>query len=145
MQSRDPVEGDLRFRLPVESQYVEITTYSNLSRFTPLVIDLDTASKKTYLDDLLCKSRVIDRFYSTIAPVTPGGSLESNSQLLVVHTYINLATIRLGIFDSWKAKRLEAATAIAKILDIVDISDIGYMHPVVGVSHHVSNKNNLER
>lgn len=55
--------------------------------------------------------------------------------MLVVHTYIHLAKIRLGIFDSWKAKRLESAIAIGKMLDLVDVSSIGYMHPVVGVSH----------
>jgi len=143
MQSRDPVEGDLRFRFPVEPQYVKFTTYPRLPWLTPFVIDLDAASKKTYFDDLLRKSRAIDRFHDTIAPVTPGGSSESNAQLLVVHTYIRLATIRLGMFDSWKAKRLEAATAIAKILDVIDISGIGYMHPVLGVSHHVPSKNTL--
>ena len=105
-----------------------------------LVKDLDTASKKAYSDDLLHKSQVIDRFHSTIAPVTPGGSPESNAQLLVVHTYIHLATIRLGIFDSWKAKRFEAAMAIANMLDTVDVSRMGYMYPVVGVSH-ASGKN----
>jgi len=96
---------------------------------------LDAASKKSYFDDLLRKSRVIDKFHDTIAPVTLGGSPESNAQLLVVHTFIRLATIRLGIFDSWKGKRLESALAIANMLDDIDISSIGYMHPVVGVSH----------
>lgn len=73
-------------------------------------------------------------FYGTIAPVTLGGSPESNAQLLVVHTYIRLATIRLGMFDSWKGKRLESALAIANMLDDIDVSSIGYMQPVVGVS-----------
>ena len=95
---------------------------------------LDPSSKKVYFDDLLRRSRVIDKFHGTIAPVTLGGSTESNAQLLVVHTYIRLATIRLGIFDSWKGKRLESALAIANMLDDIDVSTIGYMHPVVGVS-----------
>ena len=97
--------------------------------------DLDAVSKKSYYDDLLRKSRVIDKFHDTIAPITLGGSPESNAQLLVVHTCIHLATIRLGIFDSWKGKRLESALAVASMLDGVDISNIGYIHPVVGVSH----------
>ena len=125
----------------MEPQYVKLTAYPYLPRFTPSAKDLNAASKKTYCDDLLRKSRVIDRFHGTIAPVTPGGSSESNAQLLVVHTYIRLATIRLGIFDSWKAKRLEAATAIANMLGVVDVSSTGYMSPVVGVSHHTSSKN----
>ena len=95
---------------------------------------LDALCKKTYFDDLLRKSRVIDRFHSTIAPVTVGGSPESNAQLLVVHTYIRLATIRLGMFDSWKGKRFESALAVANMLEDIDVSTIGYMHPVVGVS-----------
>lgn len=125
----------------MESQYVRFITCPYLPRFTSFVKDLDLASKKTYFDDLLSKSRVIDQFHGTIAPVTSGGSPESNTQLLVVHTYIRLATIRLGIFDSWKAKRLEAAMATANMLDAVDLSSIGYICPAVGVSHHVSTKN----
>ena len=101
---------------------------------TPFIKGLDVPSKKAYFDGLLHKSRIIDMFYGTIAPVTLGGSPESNAQLLVVHTYIRLATIRLGMFDSWKGKRLESALAIANMLDDIDVSSIGYMHPVVGVS-----------
>lgn len=141
MQSHNSVEGNLWFRLPVEPQYVKLTAYPCLPRFTLFAKDLDAASKKTYCDDLLRKSRIIDRFHSTIAPVTPGGSSDSNAQLLVVHTYIRVATIRLGIFDSWKAKRLEAATAVANMLGVVDVSSTGYMPPVMGVSHHASSKN----
>jgi hypothetical protein len=107
-----------------------------------LVKDLDTASQKLYYDDLLRKSRVVDMFHGTIAPVTPSGPPENNARLLVVHTYIRFATIRLGIFDSWKGKRLESALAIANMLDDVDVSSIGYMHPAVGVSH-VPTKNAL--
>ena len=128
----------------MESQYVKFTTYSYLPRFTPSTKDLDAASKKSYFDKLLYKSRVLDRFHATIAPVTPNGSPESSAKLLVVHTYIHLAKIRLGIFDSWKAKRLESAIAIGKMLDLVDVSSIGYMHPVVGVSH-ASGKSILHR
>lgn len=97
--------------------------------------DLDTASKKSYYDDLLRKSRVVDTFRGTIAPVSLEGSPETNTQLLVVHTFIHLATIRLGIFDSWKRKRLESALAVANMLDDVDISTMGYMPPIIGVSH----------
>ena len=102
---------------------------------TFLIKDLDVPSKKAYFDDLVRKSRVIDMFHGTVAPVTLGGSPESNAQLLVVHTYIRLATIRLGIFDSWKGKRFESALAIASMLDDIDVSTIGYMHPVVGVRY----------
>ncbi|KAF9648864.1 hypothetical protein BDM02DRAFT_3235476 [Thelephora ganbajun] len=94
--------------------------------------NLDAASRQLYFDGLLRKSQVIDRFHGTIAPVTPGNSLKSNARLLVVHTYICLATIRLGIFDSWKRKRLESAVAVANILEDVDVFSIGYVHPVVG-------------
>ena len=133
MQSHDFIEGNLRFRIIVESQYVKFNTCFYLPRFTPLE-DLDTASKKSYYDELLHKSRVIDRFHETIAPVTPGGSPKSNAQLFVVHTYIRLATIRLGIFNSWGGKRFESALAIANMLDDVDVSNIGYVCPVMGVS-----------
>lgn len=104
---------------------------------------MDALNKKAYLDDLLRKSRVIDTFHSTIAPVTLGGSPDSNAQLLVIHTYIRLATIRLGMFDSWKGKRFESALAVANMLDDVDISTIGYMYPVVGVSRILLTKNTV--
>lgn len=142
MQSHNVTEPDLRFRFVVGSKYVwarhlflSPTTHASLYQK-----DLDVLCKKAYLDDLLRKSRVIDRFHSTIAPVTVGGSPESNAQLLVVHTYIRLATIRLGMFDSWKEKRLESALAVANMLDDVDVSTIGYMHPVVGVSKALPTK-----
>ena len=52
----------------------------------------------------------------------------------MVHTYIHLATVHLGIFDSWKGKRLESALAVANMLGDVNLSNMGYMHPVVAVS-----------
>lgn len=145
MQSDNVIEPDLRFRFFMESKYVTRGHHLFLSSaiYTFFIKGLDALCKKAYFDDLLRKSRVIDRFHSTIAPVTLGGSSESNGQLLVVHTYIRLATIRLGMFDSWKGKRFESALAVANMLDDVDVSTIGYMHPVVGVSEYPPTQDTL--
>jgi hypothetical protein len=94
---------------------------------------------------LLGFDQQIEKFYSTIAPVTPNiTSTRSIRELIIVRSLtlgaiINLNSVRAEQDGSCNQRCVSSAIAMVTLFDDIDIHGLGYLGPIMGVSVHLIN------
>ena len=69
-------------------------------------------------------------FKDTIAPLAVGANIQD--PLVVIHTMILLASIRLDVALSWTKASVENALAAVTLVDAATFSNGGHVYPILG-------------
>jgi hypothetical protein len=69
-------------------------------------------------------------FKNTIAPLTAGANIQD--PLVVIHTMILLASIRLDTSPTWSRHSVESALAAVALVDDTSFEYLGHVQPILG-------------
>ena len=69
-------------------------------------------------------------FRDTIAPFAVGANIQD--ALVIIHTMILLASIRLDVAPSWTKSSVNDALAVVALVDDASFEYIGHVHPILG-------------
>ena len=69
-------------------------------------------------------------FKDTIAPLAAGANIQD--PLVVIHTMILLASIRLDVAPSWTKASVESALAAVALVDGASFNNSGHVYPILG-------------
>jgi hypothetical protein len=99
-------------------------------RFVPLTSATNDETRADLATELVAMRHAIQAFKDTIAPLADGANAQD--PLIIIHTIVLLASIRLDVAPSWTKNSVENALEAVALVDYASFEYIGHVHPILG-------------
>jgi len=98
--------------------------------FLPATSATTDEAKESVATCVAAMRHATQAFKDTIAPLAVGANIQD--PLVVIHTMILLASIRLDVAPSWTKASVENALAAVALVDDATFSNSGHVYPILG-------------
>lgn len=100
-------------------------------RFTSSNLARDNESRADLTAKITAMRHATQAFKDTIAPLPAGANIHDS--LVIIHTMILLASIRLDTSPTWSKHSIETALAAVALVDRTSLEYIGHANPILGL------------